>query len=164
MKYGITFPIFFQFFTHCANAFVGCVVWNLKPNVFSSQQQYKASDIPRDRSIVVVTCFIRRVFYYRSIEQKCSSSLHDQFELPKHDSDSCLQDLLLMLAWAKNIAKGWVAKPLFLPLLCKFLLLILVRISPRWVFSQELALRKMKNVSIWILAFLKKGIPWSSTF
>ena len=61
--------------------------------VFSSQQQYKATDIPRDRSIVVVTCFIRRVFYYRSIELKLSSSLHDQFELPKHDSDSCLLDL-----------------------------------------------------------------------
>ena len=103
LKYGITFPIFSQLFTHCA---LKCICWlcSLKFKtkrvlVFSSQQQYKASDIPRDRSIVVVTCFIRRVFYYRSIELKLSSSLHDQFELPKHDSDSCLLDLGCCWCW-----------------------------------------------------------------
>ena len=97
LKYEIIFPLFSPVFAHCA---LKCISWlcclKFKTKwvqVFSGQQQYKASDIPRDRSIVVVTCFIRRVFYYRSIELKLSSSLHDQFELPKHDSDSCLLDL-----------------------------------------------------------------------
>ena len=113
----ISFPIpNLTIFAHCVGLYWWCLTFKTK-RVFRSQQQYKASDIPGDRSIVVVTCFIRRVFYYRSIE--VNSLLHDQFELPKHDSDSCL---LRCCCWhePRILLQRVEWQPFFPPLLCRF--------------------------------------------